>query len=302
VSAYLWIDAAKNDALNLGDPFRLLAAFAELGRVVGDRYDEFADLFGVPDATMDDADADPAWLADVRAQAARLAAEFPEALHDDTRALLADLAGAGAVSESVVAEHAGAPPFPGAVLRGDPPRWHNPATGEDHPAHPDHPHAEHAAATAAHDAAPEEEKGRFAKARAGLAARLEKTAGGRVVLAMGRGGVWLFHQIEHRLLYAAKKTQEVAVAAAKERGLDPARVEKLKRALYVADFLGGYVTGGAALAVAGPYAGKAAAVMPSASVAYLAYSTAKNPAAVWRAARAVVRATFAKGTPAETPA
>jgi hypothetical protein len=152
-----------------------------------------------------------------------------------------------------------------------------------------------ATANAQHDAAPAAEKGRFGKLKEKLAAKLQQTRGGRAVLAMGRGGLWLFHQAEHRLLYAAKKTQEIAVQAARERGLSAEATDKLKRTLYVADFVGGYATGGAALAVAGPIAGKVAAVMPSASVAYLAYSTAKNPLATWRAAKKVVADTFAKG-------
>lgn len=40
-----------------------------------------------------------------------------------------------AATESRVAEH-GSPPWPGAVLTGDPPRWHNPHTGETAPAEP----------------------------------------------------------------------------------------------------------------------------------------------------------------------
>jgi hypothetical protein len=204
-------------------------------------------------------------------------------------------------SEALVREH-GTPPFPGAILSGDPPRWHNPHTGEDHPTAVDHPHEEHAGATTAHDAQPVEEKSHWQKIKGAVEARLAATAGGRAVLSMGRGGAWLFHQIEHRLLYAAKKTQEVAVEAARQSGLPDDKVPALKRALYVADFLGGYATGGAALAIAGPVAGKIAAIMPSASVAYLAYSTAKNPLATWRAARKVMTDTFARSARAHESA
>lgn len=151
-----------------------------------------------------------------------------------------------------------------------------------------------AAASAQHDAAPAAEQGKLARAKAALTAKLQQTAGGRAVLAMGRGGLHVFHAVERRLLYVAKKTQAIAVEAAKVRGLSDEGAEKLRRALYVADFLGGYATGGAALVAAGPIAGKVAAVMPSASVAYLAYSTAKNPLATWTAAKKVVADTFAK--------
>lgn len=202
------------------------------------------------------------------------------------------------VRESVqVVEH-GPPPFPGAVLMGDPPRWHHPVTGDEHPADAEHPHDEQAAGSADHDHAPAEDKGRFAKVRAALAQRLNQTAGGRAVVKMGTGGLWLFHKLEHKLLFVAKKTQEVAARAAAERGLPEEKIPALKRALYIADFIGGYATGGAALAVAGPLAGKVVAVMPSASVAYLAYSTAKDPAATWRAAKAVIAETLSGKGPA----
>jgi hypothetical protein len=152
-----------------------------------------------------------------------------------------------------------------------------------------------AAASQQHDSAPAEEKGRFAKAAGAIKAKLQKSAGGRAVLAMGKGGMWLFHKIERPLLYAMHKTEEVAVAAARERGFSDEATAKLKRNLLAADFFAGYITGGAALAIAGPVAGKIAAVMPSVSVAYLAYSTAKNPLATWRAAKKVVANTFTRG-------
>lgn len=202
-----------------------------------------------------------------------------------------------ATSESVLREH-GSPPFPGAVLTGDPPRWHHPVTGEEHPTDAHHPHDEQATGTALHDSAPEDERGRFGKIRQALVDRLSKSAGGRAVLSMGRGGLWLFHKIEHRLLFVAKKTQAIAVEAARQRGLPDDRVPALQRALYIADFLGGYATGFGALAVAGPLAGKTAAVMPSVSVAYLAYSTARDPKATWAAAKKVIGDTFAKGSAA----
>lgn len=195
-----------------------------------------------------------------------------------------------------VLEHAAQPPHPGLVFNETSHRWENPETGEEHPSDPNHPHAEHAAATKMHDAQGAEEKGRFAAVKGAVAETLSKTRGGRAVLAMGRGGAWLFHHIEKRLLFAMHKTEAVAVQAAKERGLPDERVAKLKRALFIADFIGGYATGGAALAIAGPYAAKVASVMPSLSVAYLAYSTAKNPLATWRAAKRVVADTFAKGS------
>jgi len=159
---------------------------------------------------------------------------------------------------------------------------------------PDPAEAETAAADAHHDALPAAERGRLARVKDKLVAKLEGSRGGRAVLALGRGGLAIFHAVERRLMYAAVKVQEVAAEAAKERGLSEEAATKLRHALHVADFFGGYATGGAALAVAGPIAAKVAAVMPSVSVAYLAYSTARNPLATLRAAKKVVAATFAR--------
>lgn len=149
-------------------------------------------------------------------------------------------------------------------------------------------------------AIPPAEAGRFAKVRAKVEAKLKATKGGRAVLALGKGGAWLFHKIERPLLYAMHKTEEVAVAAAKERGLSDEAAAKLKHALFTADFIGGYATGAAGLAVAGVVGAKVGSIMPSASVAYLLYSTARNPAATWRAAKSIVAETFARRTRATT--
>lgn len=141
-------------------------------------------------------------------------------------------------------------------------------------------------------------KGRLERARAAVAERLARTRGGRAVLALGSRGLKAAHAIEHYMLIAAKKTQAVAVEAAEERGLPPEKKDKLRAALYAADFLGGYVTGAAAGAVGGVLAAKAAMLAPSASAFYLLYSTARNPLATLRAARKVLRETFDRTEPA----
>ncbi len=162
--------------------------------------------------------------------------------------------------------------------------------------HPTEPTAEEKAQADAHHASlPEKEKGRLAKAGAAVAEKLKQTKGGRAVLALGKGGLHVFHALERRLMFVAKKTQAVAAQAAVERGMPEEKLPALKKALYAADFLGGYASGAAALVVAGPYAAKVATFMPSASVAYLAYSTARNPLATWRAAKKVAADTFASG-------
>jgi len=95
-------------------------------------------------------------------------------------------------------------------------------------------------------------------------------------------------EAEHKLGIAAHKTRDVAVKAAEMRGLDEGQTKKLKASLAMADFFGGYVSGAAAGAVAGPLGAKVAMFMPSASAVYLAYSTAKDPVATWKAALQVV--------------
>lgn len=95
-------------------------------------------------------------------------------------------------------------------------------------------------------------------------------------------------EAEHKLGIAAHKTRDVAVKAAEMRGLDEGQTKKLKASLAMADFFGGYVSGAAAGAVAGPLGAKVAMFMPSASAVYLAYSTAQDPVATWKAALQVV--------------
>jgi hypothetical protein len=198
-------------------------------------------------------------------------------------------------SESRVREHQGAPPFPGACSTRPATAGRTRTPARNTPTHQTTP-TRSTAATALHDAAPPEERSAFARVKDAVAEKLSQTAGGRVVLAMGRGGVWLFHKIEHPLLIALHKSNDLAEAAARERGLSDETAAKLKRALMAGDFFGGYATAGAALAATGSlWAAKAAAFLPSVSVAYLAYSTARNPAATWRAARSVIAGTLGTG-------
>ncbi len=94
---------------------------------------------------------------------------------------------------------------------------------------------------------------------------------------------------EHKMFLAAKKTQAVAIQAAKERGLSQTETDRLHRTLATADFIGGYGGALAVGSVAGPLAGKVAAYLPTASAAYLMYSTARNPKATWAAALKVAK-------------
>lgn len=93
MGALLWIDTDKDEAISLGDPFRLRAAFAEMARVVGSGFAAYAELFGVPDACAEQEDVDPDWLALVRRQAGQLLREHGRDLGDVAQAVLAQLTG-----------------------------------------------------------------------------------------------------------------------------------------------------------------------------------------------------------------
>jgi hypothetical protein len=93
MSALLWIDTGADRALDLGDPFRLYQSFAEMDHAALDRgHAEFPELFGVIEATELQDDADPAWLAKVKAQAADFAGRYGARLGAGPRAVLAALA------------------------------------------------------------------------------------------------------------------------------------------------------------------------------------------------------------------
>lgn len=88
MSALLWVDTSADEAIDLGNPLHVMESFAEMERVCGDSYDEFADLFGVPEATMDQDDVDPSWLSDVRVQASEFLSRFGGELGDGARGVL----------------------------------------------------------------------------------------------------------------------------------------------------------------------------------------------------------------------
>ena len=93
MSALLWIDTDADEALDLGDPFRLLSAFAEMGKAAGNEHDRYGELFGVPDATMGQDDVDPAWLATVRQQAGEFLRRYDRYLGNHARWILGELSG-----------------------------------------------------------------------------------------------------------------------------------------------------------------------------------------------------------------
>lgn len=72
MSALLWLDTGADEALDLGDPFDLYKAFAEMDHAGG--MENYPELFGVVEATELQDDVDPGWLEAVRDQAGRFRA------------------------------------------------------------------------------------------------------------------------------------------------------------------------------------------------------------------------------------
>lgn len=96
--------------------------------------------------------------------------------------------------------------------------------------------------------------------------------------------------LEHRATVGYRKGKELAIEVAKERGLSTKHAEQIGKVLAVADQISAWtinfpfisaVTGSAA-------AGKVASFLPVASMAYVVYSTSRNPFATIRAARKVL--------------
>ena len=176
-----------------------------------------------------------------------------------------------------VREGVGPPPFPGAVFDRSKHRWVKPG---DRPA-PGRKKPRPAADTAA------------LRAKA-VAAYLDGTldrAGGKAY----RFAKAAVRAAEQGMAVVMKRTQAVAAQAARERGLPDDHVARVGRVLAAVDFAAsfGLSKGTAALTGGNPLAGFAAGMLPSASVAYLAYSTARDPRATLRAAAKYVRGELA---------
>jgi hypothetical protein len=97
--------------------------------------------------------------------------------------------------------------------------------------------------------------------------------------------------VEHKAMIGFQKGRELAEAVARERGLSEEHVERVGKIIAVADqaltWSGATFAVGAA--AGGLVAGKLAAYLPVASLAYIGYSGARNPFALVRAARATLR-------------
>lgn len=96
MSVTLWLDTPADEAVELGPTLPTYLAFAELGRAAGPAWrDDYPDLSGVLTQCETQEDADPAWLAGVRAQAAALLRRHGPELSDAAHRLAATLAHAG---------------------------------------------------------------------------------------------------------------------------------------------------------------------------------------------------------------
>lgn len=99
------------------------------------------------------------------------------------------------------------------------------------------------------------------------------------------------HAAEAGMSVAMRQTQKVAVAAAKERGLPEEHVARVARVLAAVDWVASFAASKAGFVASGGNAavGYAAGMMPTASLGYLVYSTARDPKATLRAAKAYLR-------------
>jgi len=97
--------------------------------------------------------------------------------------------------------------------------------------------------------------------------------------------------VEHLVMTGFRKSRELAVAAARERGVSEKQSEQVGKILATVDLVTSWtVNMPAAYALTGSAgAAKVASWIPVASLAYLGYSTARDPFATIRAARQMVR-------------
>jgi hypothetical protein len=97
MSALLWIDYDAGAALNLGDPFALYAALADMARACGDSFaDDYPALFGVIEQVESQDDADVEWLTQVCQEAARFLAQHGHDVGAQAHLVLTELAHADA--------------------------------------------------------------------------------------------------------------------------------------------------------------------------------------------------------------
>ena len=87
MSATLWIDTDKDEAIDLGPTLPFYAAFARMGRIEGARRD-CPELFGVVTACELQEDVDPGWLRKAQRQAGDFLRRHGKQLDERSRAIL----------------------------------------------------------------------------------------------------------------------------------------------------------------------------------------------------------------------
>jgi hypothetical protein len=97
--------------------------------------------------------------------------------------------------------------------------------------------------------------------------------------------------VEHKLSVGFRNSKELAERVARERGWDEGGAKRLSRCLGIADMVAAWtINMPATLAVTGSVTlAKASSWVPIASLGYIGYSTARNPFAVLRAAKASLK-------------
>lgn len=139
---------------------------------------------------------------------------------------------------------------------------------------------------------------KIGKEAIGKAGHLEHAAKEAIVKQVGRLPTPIRMPVVgvFKAAFASYTAAQSAVAAvAKERGLDQAHIEKVSKLCAAADLIGGGKILPGVLAASGLGAlSTAGSFVPVGSLAYLAYSTAKDPMATLRAAKAGVKAAMKK--------
>lgn len=105
-----------------------------------------------------------------------------------------------------------------------------------------------------------------------------------------RHGLGVAKAIEHHVMAGFRKSREMVVRVAKERGMSGRQARKVARIVGVVDVAAAWtVNMPATMSVTGnPLAAKVSSWVPLASIAYIAYSALRNPMAVLRAAQAML--------------
>jgi hypothetical protein len=89
VSFLLWLDAANDEVLNLGDPFHVYRVFGELSQLTNGRDEGWEELFSVPH--FGEQQVGPEWARKTGQQARRFLAEFGDQVGAEARGVLEHL-------------------------------------------------------------------------------------------------------------------------------------------------------------------------------------------------------------------